>query len=134
MLENIDLEELRKIPQIAFYFRYPLHRHDFHELRSQGQVRGDYAAKPLYERLTPSKHVDRYSEYNGDIASLFVPQGTNSFDALRLILTHIDRRRILLPSGRRNWPVIRAAAEESILNMLVASSSSQDRIVPLTIR
>jgi hypothetical protein len=87
------------------------------------------------ERLTSKKRVDRSSEYNSDIASIFVPSEADSLRDLRLLLTYVAPQRILLPSGRRNWSVIRAAAEDGIRQMLVASPSSQEyRVVPLTIR
>lgn len=134
MLEDIDLDALRRIPQVSYYFRYPLHRRDFHDVRLWDRVCGHYAAKPLYENLTAEKRVDRSSGYNGDVASLFVPTDAKSLHDVRLVLTHIAPRDIVLPSGRRNWPAIRTAAKDSILQMLAAIPRSQDyRVVPLTI-
>jgi hypothetical protein len=50
-----------------------------------------------------------------------------------LLLTHIAPQEIVLPSGRRNWPAIRTAAADSILQMLMAIPRSRDyRVVPLT--
>lgn len=134
MLADIDLDALRSIPQVSYYFRYPLHRRDFHDVRLRDRVCGHYAAKPLYDRLTAKKRVDRSSGYNGDVASLFVPSDTKSLHDVRLLLTHIAPHDIVLPSGRRNWPAIRAAAKDSILQMLTAIPASQDyRVVPLTV-
>lgn len=134
MLEDIDLDALRRIPQVSYYFRYPLHRHDFHDLRLQDQVYGHYAAKPLYGRLTAEKRVDRSSGYNGDVAALFVPSGTKSLHDVRLLVTHAAPQDIALPSGRRNWPAIRAAAEDSILQMIAAIPATRDyRLVPLAL-
>ena len=54
MLRDLNLDALRRIPRISYYFRYPLHYSDFHELREQGRLRGHYTAKPLHGRLTTS--------------------------------------------------------------------------------
>lgn len=114
MIDDIDLERLGRIPQISYYFRYPLHREDFHELKVQEALRGHYTAKPLYGRLTTSGHVDRSAGYNGDVAALYVPVHARSADDARVLLTHIDPADVALPSGRRNWSCIRAAAEQKI--------------------
>jgi hypothetical protein len=135
VLEDIDLDALRRIPQVSYYFRYPLHRRDFHDVRLWDRVYGYYATKPLYESLTTKRLVDQSSGYNGDIASLFVSAEARSLHEVRLLLTHIAPQDIVLPSGRRNWPVIRAAARDSILQMLTAIPAAQHyHVVPLTIR
>ena len=51
MLDDFDLDELRNVPRVPYYFRYRLHRRDFHQLRVQDRLRGHYTAKPLYGRL-----------------------------------------------------------------------------------
>ena len=133
MLEHLDLDNLRKFPQVAYYFRYKLHQSDFHDLRWEDRSLGDYAAKPLYDSLTPTGQVDRSSGYNGDIASLFVPAAAGSVHDVRLLLTHIAPLDILLPSGRRNWLAIRSAARDSILQMLkVIPDAGEYRVIPLT--
>lgn len=114
MIDDIDLEALRRIPQISYYFRYPLHRENFHELKVRETLRGHYAAKPLYGRLTPSGHVDRSAGYNGEVAALYLPVHARSADDARVLQTHIDPTDVALPSGRRNWSCIRAAAEQVI--------------------
>ncbi len=53
MFQDLDLADLRHIPEIGYYFRYPLHHSDFREVRVEGRLLGRYAAKPLYGRLTP---------------------------------------------------------------------------------
>ncbi len=115
-----DLDELRHVPRVSYYFRYRLHRCDFHELRVQDRLRGYYTAKPLYGRLTPEGRVDRSAGHNGDVAALFVPIEAQRVRDARLILTHIDPRRVTLATGRRNWPAIRKFAEHSIREMLAA--------------
>lgn len=120
MLQDLDLEELRRMPRIGYYFRYPLHHGDFHELRLKDRLRGHYTAKPLYGRLTSEGRVDRSSGFNGDVAALFIPVEARSARAVKLVLTHLDPQRITLPDGRRNWPVIREAAEHRIGEMLAA--------------
>lgn len=118
MIDDIDLEDLRRVGRISYYFRYPLHRHDFHELNVTGRLRGHYAAKPLYGRLTPAGQVDRSAGYNGDVAALFLPLDAGDAQTARLILTHIPPGRVVLASGERNWPAIRAAAEQGIRQAL----------------
>lgn len=119
MIEDIDLDMLRRVPRISYYFRYPLHRSDFHDLKVGGSLRGHYTAKPLYGRLTPSGHVDRSAGYNGDVAALFVPAEARSVDDASLVIAHIDPAEVVLASGRRNWRTIRSAAEHEICKVLV---------------
>ena len=121
MLDDLDLSEVRRIPRISYYFRYRLHRRDFHDLRVQDRLRGHYTAKPLYGRLTPQGRVDRSAGYNGDVAALFVPMEAQTVHDARLILTHIDPRRVTLATGRRNWPAIHEAAEHDIRETLAGS-------------
>jgi hypothetical protein len=125
VLDDLDLDELRRVPRVAYYFRYRLHRSDFHELCAQNRLQGHYAAKPLHGRLTPRGRVDRTAPYNGDVAALFVPVEARTFDEVSLLLTHIAPQRIALASGRRNWPAIREAAEHGIREMLGLSSDSE---------
>lgn len=114
MIDDLDLEALRRVPRISYYFRYPLHRNDFHELKVAEQLCGHYSAKPLYGRLTKSGRVDRSAGYNGDIATLYVPKHARTAYDTHVLLTHIDPVDAVLPSGRRNWTRIRAAAEREI--------------------
>lgn len=124
MLEDLDLAELQRQPRISLYFRYPLLLRDFHKLQVEGRPRGHYAAKPLYARLTPQGRVDRSSGYSGEVAALFVPDEATTPDEAELVLAHMDPGRVAHPSGRRNWPAIRAAAERGIREMLAALPSS----------
>lgn len=114
MLQDLDLGELRRMPRIAYYFRYPLHHKDFRELRSGNSLRGHYTAKPLYGRLTPQGRVDRSAGFNGDVAALFISIEARTVRDAQLVLAHLDPDRITLPNGRRNWPAIREAAEQCI--------------------
>lgn len=84
-------------------------------MKVHAELQGHYTAKPLYGRLTASGHVDRSGGYNGDVAALYVPMGARSVDDTSLFVTHIDPADIVLPSGRRNWPAIREAAERKII-------------------
>jgi hypothetical protein len=118
MLDDLDLDALRRVPRISYYFRYPLHRRDFHALKLRRSLRGHYAAKPLYGRMTPDGRVDRSGGYNGDVAALFVPVDARSADDASLIVAHIDPAEVALDSGRRNWPAIRAAAVHEICKTL----------------
>ncbi len=114
MFKDLELSGLRRMPEIRFYFRYPLHHADFREVRNEGRLLGHYAAKPLYGRLTPEGKVDRSAGYNGQVAVLFLPARARSARSARLLLTRIPRTRVTLPDGRRNWPAIRAAAERAV--------------------
>ena len=118
MLDDIDLADLQRQPRVSRYFRYRLHRRDFHELGLKDRPLGHYAAKPLYARLTPQGRVDRSSGYSGEVAALFVPREATTPDAARLILARMDPRRVAHPGGRRNWRAIRAAAEGGIREVL----------------
>jgi hypothetical protein len=120
MFEDIDLAALRRIPEIAHYFRYPLRHADFREFRFDGRLRGRYAAKPLYGRLTPDGKVDRAAGLNGEIAVIFIPSRARTAQAASLLLTHLDRSCVVLPDGRRNWPAIRAASERRLAAMFAA--------------
>lgn len=123
----IDLAELRSLPRIAFYFRYPLRERDFRELRVEGCLRGHYVAKPLYGRLTPDGRVDRAEGFSGEVAAIFLPARARTARAAKLVLTRIAPKAITLPNGRRNWPAIRAAAERAIIEKFAAVSSEQGR-------
>ncbi len=123
MFKDLDLTELRRMPKIAFYFRYPLHHTDFREIRVRGRLRGRYAGKPLYGRLTSAGTVDRSAGYNGQVAVLFIPARVRSVRSARLLLTRMPRSQVTLPNGRRNWPAIRAAAERAIRRALAREAA-----------
>ena len=40
MFEEFDLQALRRVPQFAHYFRYPLRHQDFHEAPEQERLLG----------------------------------------------------------------------------------------------
>lgn len=120
MFKDLDLSGLRRMPEIAFYFRYPLRHADFREARDRGRLLGRCATKPLYGRLTPKGKVDRSAGYNGQVAVLFLPAKARSIRAARLLLTRMPRSRVTLPDGQRNWPAIRAAAERAVRRALDA--------------
>ncbi len=90
------------MPEIGFYFRYPLHHTDFREVRDEGRLLGRYATKPLYGRLTPEGKVDRSAGYNGQVAVIFLAARARSVRSARLLLTRMSRSRVILPIGRRN--------------------------------
>ncbi|MVT64879.1 hypothetical protein GPL21_07135 [Bradyrhizobium pachyrhizi] len=127
MLDDFDLDELCRNPEVSYYFRYRLHRRDFHEFRLQDRVRGHYAAKPLYGQLTSAGRVDQAAGYSGEVAALFIPIKARVVHDVSLIVVHIDPQRITLPTGRRNWPAILEAAKDGIREMLAESSPSKRR-------
>lgn len=110
---KLDLSELRRRPEIGFYFRYPLKKSDFWEVRSGDRLLGRYAAKPLYGRLTSRGTVDRSAGYNGQVAVILLPPRARSPRSARLLLTRMPKDQVTLPNGRRNWPSIRKAAEQA---------------------
>ena len=114
MFKDLDLSELRRMPEFAYYFRYPLHHGEFREIRADGRLLGRYSAKPLYGRLTATGAVDRSAGYNGQVAVIFFRARARSIRSARLLLTRMARKQVKLPDGRRNWPAIRAAAERAI--------------------
>ena len=115
MFKDIDLQPLRKMPGFAYYFRYDLHHSDFYELRENGRLLGRIAAKPLYGKLEPNGKVDKSSGFNGEIAVIFIPARSKSVKSARLLMTKIPRDQIVKSDGKRNWPLIRAAADEAVL-------------------
>ncbi|KRE89017.1 hypothetical protein ASG87_05570 [Frateuria sp. Soil773] len=117
-LDAIDLDALRRVPRVSYYFRYPLHPGDFLDLRVAGRFQGRYTSKPLHGHLTPEGRVDRSSPYNGDVAVLYIPRSARTVDDASVILTHIDPQLVILESGRRNWPTIRQAARDAICDKL----------------
>ncbi len=124
MFKNFDLSGLRRDPQIAYYFRYPLYHSDFTELRENGRLLGRVAAKPLYGKLTPAGRVDRRAGFNGQIAIIFIPARARRPRAARLILTRIPRARVTRPNGKRNWPASRAAAEKAVRQLVESCDSA----------
>ncbi len=119
MFKNFDLGALRRNPQTAFYFRYPLHHSDFRELRdSDGRLLGRYAAKPLYGKLTSDGKVDRSAGFNGQVAIIFIPPGARSAKSAQLLLTRMPRERVTRANGKRNWDAIRDAAERALRRKL----------------
>ncbi len=111
------------MPQIAFYFRYPLRSADFREVRDHGRLLGRYATKPLYGRLTPEGAVDRSAGYNGRVAVVFLPARVRNLRSARLLLTRMPKSRVTLPNGRRNWPAIRATAERAVRRALARGAA-----------
>ncbi len=115
MFKNFNLSSLRRNPEIAYYFRYPLYHSDFHELRQDRRLLGYVAAKPLYGKLTPEGRVDKSGGFNGQIAVVFIQSPARSARRASLLLTEIPPDRITTAQGKRNWPVIRAAADQAVL-------------------
>jgi len=119
MFKDFDLRTLRQIPGFAFYFRYPLHHSDFREIREEGRLLGRFTAKPLYGHLTPEGKVDRSAGFNGQVAVVFIPAKARTARSAKLLLTRMRRKEVQLSNGRRNWPAIRAAAEQGIRRELL---------------
>ncbi|MEJ2706267.1 MAG: hypothetical protein P8074_01520 [Anaerolineales bacterium] len=118
--KNLDLKVLREKPEFSYYFRYPLHYDDFHEVRSEGNLQGYFAAKPLYEKLTDQGRVDQSANYSGQIAIIFMPSPARSVKHARLLFTRIPKALITHEDGRRNWTAIRSAAESVVRQELAA--------------
>jgi hypothetical protein len=116
--ENIDPERLRRQRPFPRFFRYRLHRDDFQPVKRGRRVLGYMTAKPLYGKLTAEGRVDRSGGFNGRIAVIFVPTPASGHRPPRLLFARLPRRCITRPDGRRNWPVIRAAARTAVLQYL----------------
>lgn len=116
--ESIDLHALRRMPRLSFYFRYPLHAHDFTELRTAGRLRGYFAAKPLHGRITAAGRVDRSAGFDGRIAVLFIPSPARSLKRAQLLVTRMPKAQVAMRNGKRNWPRIRSTAEKAIREQL----------------
>lgn len=113
MITNELAEKIRKQKKHAFYFRYPLHSKDFHELRDDNRLLGYYTAKPLYGKLTSEGRVDRMAGYNGEIAIIFLPSPARSAGKATLLFTKVSSSSVM-KNGKRNWKAIHEAAEERI--------------------
>ena len=114
MFDQFDFHALRRNPQVAFYFRYALHLADFHEVREQGRLIGRYAAKPLYGKQTTTGKLDRAAGFDGRIAVIFIPARARTARAAVVLITRVAAQQVTLANGRRNWPAIRAAAEQAV--------------------
>ncbi|HMR82983.1 MAG TPA: hypothetical protein PKE30_07625 [Niabella sp.] len=118
MIDDLNLDELRKTHRIGYYFRYPLHRSNFHDLKIGDDVCGHYTAKPLYGLLTPEGRVDKSGGFNGDVAVLFVPLNAMVPDDVTLFITHTEPENIRLATGKRNWEKINEIAIKSLMKRL----------------
>ena len=118
MFKNFDLAPLRRDPQVAYYFRYPLRHEDFQEIRRDGRLLGYATAKPLYGRLTPEGKVDRTAGFNGQVAVIFLQSPARSGRRPALLLTAMPPTEVTRADGKRNWPAIHAAAEAAVLARL----------------
>ena len=114
-LDPADLP--RTLPGFRHWFRYPLHRKDFHPLRdtATSRLRGYYSAKPLYGKLDARGRVDRSAGFSGRIAGVFVPSPARSWAQAQLFFAQMPKREVARDDGRRNWPAINAAAERALL-------------------
>ena len=110
MLNDLNLDELRKNRRIGYYFRYPLHHNNFRTLTVRGHSLGYYTAKPLYGRLTTEGRVDKSAGFNGDIAILFVPPGAKTSEDVEVFVAHTQPENIQLDNGKRNWKKINEIA------------------------
>jgi hypothetical protein len=117
LITDLFAEEVRRQKEIAYYFRYPLHARDFFEIRREGRLEGYYSCKPLYGKLTPEGRVDRSAGYNGQVAVIFIELPPRSVKSAKLLLTAIEPSMIT-NEGKKNWKVIREAAEIRIREYL----------------
>ncbi len=114
------------VPRMRHWFRYPLHRDDFHALRSDDRrLLGYYSAKPLYGRLDRHGRVDRSQGFNGQIAGVFVPAPARSWKHADLFFTEMEPAAVARLDGKRNWPAINAAAERELHARLGIDSRDQ---------
>ena len=114
---SLDPRELpRQLADFSYWFRYPLHAHDFHPLRDakSNALRGYYTAKPLYAELDARGRVDRSSGFDGRIAGVFVPSPARSWRQARLFFADMPKAKVARADGKRDWPAINAAAERAL--------------------
>jgi hypothetical protein len=95
--KSFDLKALKRRPGISFYFRYPLYRSEFREIRENNSLRGYYAAKPLYGKLTEKGKVDRSAGFNGKIAVIFISSPARSAKQAQLIFTQLLKNKSHYP-------------------------------------
>ena len=105
-----------QVTDFGYWFRYPLHRHDFHPLRDTHAARllGYYSAKPLYARVDAQGRVDRASGFDGRIAGVFVASPARSWRQAELFFATMPASAVAGRDGKRNWPAINAAAERAL--------------------
>ena len=118
---SLDPRELpSQLADFSFWFRYPLHAHDFHPLRDleSRALRGYYTAKPLYAELDARGRVDRSSGFDGRIAGVFVASPARSWRQARLFFTEMPKAKVARVDGKRGWPAINAAAERALRRMI----------------
>lgn len=121
---SLDPTALEAIPGYRHYFRYPLHGHDFHALRTapreqaNARLLGYYAAKPLYGQLDGQGRVDRSAGFSGEVVTLFVPSPARSWRHASLLHARMPCDRVRRDDGKRNWPAILATARGAILRAM----------------
>lgn len=114
---SLDPRDLpSQLADSAYWFRYPLHAHDFHPLRDakSNALRGYYTVKPLYGKLDARGRVDRSSGFDGRIAGVFVPSPARSWRQAELFFAEMPKTEVASADGKRNWPAINAAAERTL--------------------
>ncbi|GAB1406677.1 hypothetical protein MASR1M8_05960 [Thermomonas brevis] len=111
------------------WFRYPLHRRDFHPLRDAGSARllGYYSAKPLYGRLDAKGRVDRRAGFDGRIAGVFVRSPARSWKQAELFFAEMPKQDVARADGKRNWPAINAAVQAALRGRLEKRPSAAQR-------
>ena len=118
---SLDPAQLPQVlAEFGYWFRYPLHRHDFHPLRTTQASRllGYYSAKPLYAQLDTRGRVDRGSGFDGRIAGVFVASPARSWLQAELFFATMPAGEVANADGQRNWPAINAAAERALRKRL----------------
>lgn len=126
MIDIPDLKALNKIRRLSYYFRYPLHRHDFHELTIESRLYGHYAAKPLYGRLKADGRVDKSAGLNGDIVALFLSVEAETIHDAQIFIAHTDPARIVRPDGGKNRDEINAVAAQHIRKEILKNHGGAD--------
>lgn len=116
MVSKKILKELRHIPEIAYYFRYPLHDKDFREIRRAGRLVGRFASKGLYGKLDQRGRVDRRGGLNGQVATIFLPARARTAKSARVIITRTRKEKLVRPDGSKNWENIRREGERAVVS------------------
>lgn len=113
---HLNYKLLVATPEGRYYFRYPVEDRQFKMVRA-GARKAVYYGKALYGRVTPAGRVDRTAPFSGQIAIGVIEDGK-----VEVLFTDIDPSQVML-NGRRNWPLINAAAEQKVRQYLCDSTT-----------
>jgi hypothetical protein len=116
MISETILRQLKSVPGFAHYFRYPLHKTDFQDLRRDGRLLGRFASKGLYGKLDQHGKVDQSAGLDGQVATIFVPARARTARSASVLLSRTKKESLVHPDGRKNWRNIYRAGRLAVLS------------------